>query len=33
MRMKTDDLAQWRIDNVPAYNRNKMKLGVFCHKR
>ena len=30
MRMKTDDLAQWRIDNVPAYNRNKMKLGVFA---
>ena len=28
--MKTDDLAQWRIDNVPAYNRNKMKLGVFA---
>jgi FMNH2-dependent dimethyl sulfone monooxygenase len=28
--MHTDDLGQWRLNNVPVYNKNKMKLGVFA---
>ncbi len=24
-----DDIAQWRRDNVPVYNRNRLKLGIF----
>ena len=28
--MHADDIGQWRLNNVPAYNKNKMKLGVFA---
>lgn len=27
--MHPDDVMQWRRDNVPAYNANPLKLGVF----
>ena len=27
--MHPDDLAQYRRDNVPLYNGNRMKIGVF----
>jgi hypothetical protein len=27
--MQADDVAQYRIDNVPPYNGNTMKIGVF----
>jgi FMNH2-dependent dimethyl sulfone monooxygenase len=27
--MHADDIAQYRIENVPLYNDNRMKIGVF----
>ncbi len=26
----TDDIEQWRLEHVPVYNANKLKLGIFA---
>lgn len=28
--LHADDIQQWRLENVPVYNANRMKLGIFA---